>query len=228
MVAKELFYVTQNSRLLAWYAIVVSMGYLLLNTSLSEIDPDFRIIVLVYSMLGAFNASLYNNIFAFDGKAFVNYFIFPHIPKQGLISKNIANTVVSIILFIILMVFTIITTASTISLVQYLILLLVYIISNIITQAFGNLISIYYPLKVPYHQFVGLFNPYLSVLLSIVVPLVCLLVPVLGYLFWPVEEMDLIFTVGALILSIIVYALLLNVSSKKLLQNRVKIFSQLK
>jgi hypothetical protein len=226
-VAKEIYYYTTNIRLVITYLLSIFTGSYFLLILIRDIDHPFWMIIMIFCFVSAINMGLYINLFAFEFSAIYNYFIFPLPGRFVLLSKNIANIIISAVIFLIISIYLLYNIEIQISIVQFLILLVLYFFSNIFVQSLGNILSIYFPMRVPFSQWTGMFNPFSSIVLASVLTLFALIPSAIYYIF---KINDYYFLVLSLVLLGIVlklYTSTLSYSIKKLYSNRMLVFKEI-
>ncbi len=226
-VAKEIYYYTTNIRLVITYLISIFTGSYFLLILIRDVNHPFGMIIMIFCFVSALNIGLYINSFAFESGAVYNYFIFPLPGRFVLLSKNIANIIICTVIFLIITIYLLFNIEIQISIVQFFILLILYFFSNIFVQSLGNILSIYFPMRVPFSQWTGMFNPFYSIVLASVLTLLALIPSAIYYLF---KINDYYFLVLSLVLLGIVlklYTIILSYSTKKFSNNRMNIFNEI-
>ncbi len=227
LVAKELYYYTKNIRLRITYLLSIFTGSYFLLMLIRDIHHPIWMIIMIFCFVSILNMGLYINLFAFDSGAVYNYFIFPLPGRFVFLSKSIANIIISAVIFLIITIYLLYKIEIQISIVQFLILLVLYFFSNIFVQSIGNILSIYFPLGVPFRQWTGIFNPLSSIILASVLTLFALIPSAVYYV---LKINDYYFLVLSLVLIGIVlklYKITLSYSTKKLCINRMNIFKEI-
>ncbi len=227
IVIKEIIYLTKNNRLILWYSLELLTAYIFFSSIINDLSDPFVIATIVISFLGVFNLSLYINIFAFDSDAVQNFYIYPIYFKNVFLSKNLANLMISLVLLFFISLIIIINTKIDFAWLQLMILFCLFLFSNIIAQSFGNILSIYFAMKIPFNQVFGIFNPYSSVIISLVIMLITLAPPILFSILNIAENYIFAITFILLLLSFYVYVICLNYASKKSLEKRMIILNEL-
>ena len=226
-VAKEIYYYTTNIRLVITYLISIFTGSYFLSILIRDINHPFWMIIMIFCFVSAFNLGLYINLFAFDSGAIYNYFIFPLPSRFVFLSKNIANIIISAMIFLIITIYLLYNIEIQISIVQFLILLILYFFSNIFVQSLGNILSIYFPMRVPFSQWTGMFNPFSSIVLASVLTLFALIPSVIYYIFKINDYYFLVLSIVLLGIFLTLHTIIFRYSTKKLYNNRMKIFKEI-
>lgn len=219
-IAKDFYYFTKSKKLQIWYALELFFALLAIKFSL-DIDSQFMGATIIGAcILGMFNIHIFMNIFAYEAKTIQNNFIYPISLREVFLSKNIVNTIINFFIFIFMAIVLFVVKNDQISWIRIIILLAIFLSSNLLSQGIGNIASIYYAMRVSFSQVTGLFNPYASIFIGILIYVMILIPVVLAINIMSSDFSYLIFSIIYFGTSIFTYQILQSFASRKLLKDR--------
>jgi len=227
LVTKEIIYFAKNTRLILWNLMQIAAAFVFFGELSNDLSDLFSSTALMAGILGVFNLSLYMNIFAFDSNGFQNYYIYPISFKMVYLSKNFANFIISLNLLVVITLMALIVSDLYFTWLQIIALTCLFLYSSILSQSFGNIFSIYFAINIPYDRSMGLFNPYSSILISIIVVFMAMIPSVLLTLVSIGDSYRLGISISFCFMSIYIYKICLNYVSRKIYEKRMIVLNEI-
>jgi hypothetical protein len=160
------------------------------------------------------------NIFAYEKTTVQNYFLYPLDLRTVLLAKNAANLTINLVTFMIMVFGLCIFNHPQMTVLRLLTLFLLFVYSNILAQGLGNIISIFYSMRVNFSHLLGLFNPF---------PVLIIMIPVIFIIVGPVtfaggilrDDIDyLLLALVCFTVSVMCYHLLRQCAARLLVSRR--------